>query len=1000
MNKNNVQARASQSSAFKYSLIASAVIGLSSASTHAAEENVIDKEELEVIQVTGTRANAIQARDIKLNAETVVDVLSAKDMGSLADRSVLEAIARLPGVALERFAGANDPDHFGVEGGGVVVRGLTFTKTNFNGRDSFSADSGRGLSFQDVSPELMGSVEVFKNQTADMIEGGIAGTVNLNTRKAFDSDGRVFSIGGDLTYTDMREETSPTFSVLYSDIWETDIGRFGFLINGTSAEVQVESDNVTVGKYYPVYGDDMLNVPETGRFGRKQDDLQRTGFDTSLQWESTDRTLLVTGEFMRSKSETSWAENTFVWAGDGNNDRPNLAPIADSEFLFDDDGYFEGGVIISDKGWGENSIEHEQATRIRDQEGITDDYSLNVKFTPNDSWAMQFDIQYVDSTLEILDFQVATATRAIVGMDLTGDFGKLAILGKDFDGTTDYQPGTPFQDPGNSYYRHAMDHISDNEGTELATRFDVQYTFDEGILESVEVGARYANREQTTRQTNYKWGNLSNTWSNQEIDGETVPLPPVYMDVANIPYEAVEFDNFARGGVLGIEGGNTMLFPTAAALRDYANAGTTFNVKEGQDWKPLADASGNGTPFKPNHINVTEEISTAAYVKFNFEGDLAGLDYSANLGLRYVKLENNTDGFISFPDNTVDDPTDPNERKNFLPQDDKDFGNAYSEELTASNEYTNVLPSFNFKLNLTDELLVRFAFSEAIALPKLGYLRNYVGMSENEFFVEREDPTNENSPILNTTVDYYKASSGNPYLKPIESYNYDLSFEYYHGDANSVSFAIFHKEIDGYFQEGESLRDYTNNGVTKSVQVNGPINLGEGTITGWELGFNQFFDFLPEGWNGLGMSANYTYVDEDGSPNSGLKADEPNSDASSDIAFDNVPLEGLSKTSYNVAGFYEKYGISARIAYSWREEYLLTASEVNLRLPIWNEPGGQIDASVFYQIDDNWQVGLQGVNLNDNTTVTKMQVNNDQLLKTRAWHKNDRRYSFVVRATF
>ena len=983
-----------QHNTFKYSLIASAIMGLSSASTYAAEENVTDKE-VEVIQVTGTRANAIQARDIKLNADTVVDVLSAKDMGSLADRSVLEAIARLPGVALERFAGANDPDHFGVEGGGVVVRGLTFTKTNFNGRDSFSADSGRGLSFQDVSPELMGSVEVFKNQTADMIEGGIAGTVNLNTRKAFDSDGRVLSFGGDLTYTDMREETSPTFSVLYSDIWETDIGRFGFLINGTSAEVQVESDNITVGKHYPVYGDDMLNVPETGRFGRKQDDLQRTGFDTSLQWESTDRTLLVTGEFMRSKSETSWAENTFVWAGDGNNDRPNLAPIAGTEFEFDNDGYFEKGTIISDKGWGDNGIEHEQATRIRDQEGITDDYSLNVKFTPNDSWAMQFDIQYVDSTLEILDFQVATATRAIMGMDLTGDLGTLDVWGNDYDGSEDYEQGTPFQDPGNSYYRHAMDHISDNEGTELSTRFDVQYTFDEGILESVEVGARYANREQTTRQTDYKWGNLSNTWGGEEN-------PPIYMDDATIPYEAVEFDNFARGGVLNIEGGNIMLFPTAAALRDYGNAGTTFNVREGQDWNPLADEAEaiDGTPFKPNQINVTEEISTAAYVKFNFEGDLGGLDYSANLGLRYVKLENNTDGFISFPDYIPKDPTDQNERVNFLPQDDKDFGNAYSEELTASSEYTNVLPSFNFKLNLTDELLVRFAFSEAIALPKLGYLRNYVAMSENEFFVEREDNTVEDSPIIDASIDYYEASSGNPSLKPIESYNYDLSFEYYYGDANSLTFAIFHKDLEGYFAQGVNVKDYTNNGVTKSVAVNGPINTGEGTITGWELGFNQFFDFLPEGWNGLGMSANYTYVDEDGAPNSGLKDDEPNSDVSSDFAFDNVPLEGLSKTSYNVAAFYEKYDISARIAYSWREEYLLTAREVNLGLPIWNEPGGQIDASVFYQIDDNWQVGFQGVNLNDNTTVTKMQVNNDGLLKTRAWHKNDRRYSFVVRATF
>ncbi|WP_445780156.1 TonB-dependent receptor plug domain-containing protein, partial [Shewanella sp.] len=106
-----------------------------------AEEEQVNQEEtqeqqdtIEVIKVSGQRGNIISAQNMKLAADTVVDAISAEDIGALPDRSVLEAISRLPGVAIERFAAADDPDHFGVEGGGVVVRGLTHVRSEFNNR--------------------------------------------------------------------------------------------------------------------------------------------------------------------------------------------------------------------------------------------------------------------------------------------------------------------------------------------------------------------------------------------------------------------------------------------------------------------------------------------------------------------------------------------------------------------------------------------------------------------------------------------------------------------------------------------------------------------------------------------------------------------------------------------------------------------------------------------------------------------------------------------------
>lgn len=996
-NKNNT---------FKYSLIASAIIGLSSASVFAAEaekdKTAKAKEEtIEVIEVKGQRGNLVSAQNMKMNADTVMDAISSEDMGSMPDRSVLEAISRMPGVAIERFSAADDPDHFGVEGGGVVVRGLTHVRSEFNGRDSFSADSGRGLSFEDVSPELMGSVEVFKNQTADMIEGGIAGTVNLNTRKAFDSDGRVFAFSADATYTDMREEVSPTFSGLYSDIFTLDSGRLGFLVNYSNSNIKVESNGTQVGRYeeqeYQGANGQALFVPQSARLSKKQDDRDREGFATSLQWENTDKTILLTGEYIRSDASLIWHENAIEYADDPN----PMLPVEGTSFEFDENGYFESGVITSEAGWrGDGApsrygMQHAMVTRVRAEESTVNDYSFNVKFTPNDSWAVNFDVQYVDSNMYIEDVSVAGATRAVVGMDLRGSgLPDITFHDPAYDGQADYVPGTPFTDTSTNFWRNVMDHISDNEGTEFATQADAEYTFDEGIVKSVQFGARYSDRQQTTRQSAWNWAVLSEGWAGGNV---------WYEDV-DVPYDEVSFDNFARGGVLNVEGGNNFLFPSAAMVNDYENLPDAVADAKAVDWgwSPLAERDGAMGHFVNNEINETEEISTAAYLKVNFEGDIAGLDYSANIGMRYVKLENDTHGFLSFPDDAPNDPNDPTDIGNVLDAEQAAFGNAGFEEMVASSEYSNVLPSVNFKLNLTDELLMRVAFSEAIALPSLGHLRNYVGIGGQDMEVTYDTnvpPGDEPVPVY-AKYDRYTASSGNPYLKPMESYNYDLSLEWYFAEAGSLTTSLFYKDLSNYFINGVTVRDYTNNGVTQQVEVSGATNGDEGSISGIEVSYQQFFDMLPGAFSGLGLQLNYTHINEDGSPNSGLNDSSDNSDAAGDIAFEDLPLEGLSEQNANAALLYEKFGISARIAYNWRSEYLLTTRDVITSLPIYNTANGQLDASVFWDVSDNWKVGLQGTNLNNNVTETLMQVNEEGDKQTRSWFTNDRRYSLVVRATF
>lgn len=219
-------------------------------STPSFSQVANEGEGLEEIVVLGMKTSLENAQDIKREAATVKDVITASDIGALPDKSVTEALQRVPGVTIERFASSTDPNHFAAEGRGVVVRGLDKVRSEFNGRDSFSANTSGGLNFEDIPPELLGSVEVVKNQTADLIAGGISGTVNLITRKPFDSNERIVSFTAKASYGDMVDDIAPAFSGLFSDSWETGAGEFGFLLSVSESEFTAHGDGVAVENFY------------------------------------------------------------------------------------------------------------------------------------------------------------------------------------------------------------------------------------------------------------------------------------------------------------------------------------------------------------------------------------------------------------------------------------------------------------------------------------------------------------------------------------------------------------------------------------------------------------------------------------------------------------------------------------------------------------------------------------------------------------------------------
>ena len=471
---------------FKRSILAMCVMALSAPSfaQDVAKASDESKDDVQEIIISTQRANLEDAQQTKRNASTFVDSISSKDIGSLPDRSVLEAMQRIPGVSIERFAGANDPDHFGVEGSGATIRGMSQTRSEFNGRDSFTANSGRGLSFQDVPPELMAGVDIYKNQSADMIEGGIGGTVSLRTRKPFDQPGRTMAFTADVSYGDMVDKYSPTGSILYSDRWETDAGEFGLLLNFTNSELKGQSNGIQSDAYveyrddytgYPraltggaasaagpndiagaeAFAGKSIWMPQGSNLTMKTDDRVRKGYYADLQWENTDQTLSNNFQFLRSDSDLSWKENSVKYQS--GYDRRQAIPLAGTQYTFNDKGLFQSGTItqdgsFSDGGWRSADPDNpdflrlphsaswanpyatqfgnrfQTDTRLKDIHTVVDDFSNTFKWTPNEKWEFSLDLQYIKANTDDDDVDVMMATHAVQKYDISGSTPKLTLI--------------------------------------------------------------------------------------------------------------------------------------------------------------------------------------------------------------------------------------------------------------------------------------------------------------------------------------------------------------------------------------------------------------------------------------------------------------------------------------------------------------------------------------------------------------------------------------------
>jgi TonB-dependent receptor len=1047
--------RTKLSAAIRGSLSWMAVGALASGPVFGQDAAVVEEDDadapIEEIISRGVRSSLETAQALKRNSSVIVDSVTAEDIGALPDRSVTETLQRMPGVAINRFAAGRDPDHFSVEGSGVVVRGLSYVRSEVNSRDSFTANNGRGLSFADVPAELLAGVDVFKSPSANRVEGGIAGTVNLRTRRPFDSTDAVIAFSAENNYGDFIDDSGPTGSVLGTYRWETDAGEFGILGSAVYSQILSRADKFQISNFAErtLYSSgDVIDTgggetavgtvlfPRGAVAGTQEFDKERYGYSAAFQWRNPDKTVEATFQFLRSDAREAWTEHTMEIATDVVRDQGDSRAVPGTSFEFDDQGRFESGYITAPTGWRDDQWSGDPRTpafglqgqtigRAVDQQYVTDDLSLNLVFDLPNDWAMKLDFQHVDSTVDNLDISLwgATFQDAMINMhgsslpDVQFTAPQVACSGPAANDCPTYlrDPGTDsYLDPYNTFYRAAMDHIEESEGTSDAFMLDFEKSLGAGSLSSVSFGVRYAERDQTARFSTYNWGSLSEIWGS----GGPVWLDDPVAANGGEPqggYESFDFQNFMDGQTGDPMVGGRIFYdgPNTNDYQGYVDYATTYASEwASSSWVSLADRSDAvpGTPFLLGEVNPVLETNNAAYVMLEFDKALDnGWDLSGNVGVRYTQTDRKASGYQSFTaaiyttDADCAIPPMPGESVSpfcNLPasvrQEARDFSNGAVTPFKANLDYDYVLPSINVKLTVAEGVQFRAAYFEGVAPPDFGLTRAYYSVPGLSTTQEDID-AGGGRPIA-------RFNAGNPYLEPVESRNLDLTAEWYFADVGQLSFAVFFKELDNIRTNDVARVALTNNGATFDAIVTTAINSKEtGKIKGFEIAYQQTYDNLPGWMSGFGLSTNYTYVSSDNVPQSTLSETDPDvsADNQSTVDISRLPLEGLSEHTFNFAPFYDYGKFSARVAYSWRDEFLLTIRDVIVPFqPIYNEATGQLDASVFYNVTDNWKVGVQAVNLTGEIIRTSAVVNDDLLQAARSWYLSDTRYSLIVRGTF
>jgi TonB-dependent receptor len=918
-------------SKFKLNSVLLAMLVATQGQVQAQEEST-DKEAVEVIQVTGIFGSLSKSAAMKRDGTGVIDGISAEDIGKFPDTNLAESLQRITGVSIDRVNN---------EGSKVTVRGFgpSFNLVTLNGRQMpnssalQSAGISRSFNFNELGSDSVSAVQVSKTGNAETNSGGIGATINIQSAKPFDYDGFKAVVSAKAVVdssVDTGSTVTPELSGMISNTFLDD--TVGVLFAVSHAARDSHTDRIGTSGNWGAGYPGQVSIDKSAINTTNNPDLNSWGVPTvDLDSQDTER------ERQNAQLVLQWAPTDSIVASvDYTMSRLDVeSKMNRTSFWFDNiqTGKADAnGTIINPARQNDelNFWAWEYA-----YETENDSLGINLEWLASDSLTLTFDAH--DSTSHANPGALPAERIA----NLKNPFGDAAPvhISADFSGDI---PSVSYDDSGVTGGAFAQQNI-------------------EGDLYQ-ERGYEIENNIQQIQ--------LGGTW---ETDGDSI-LEAINFGASNTVYEVdtknIYGANFGLGnGALDISGLDLSFSPGAIGFEERSSysAAQFLDLVEQQG---LLNEKGIST-------NGIEEDTLAIYVSFDLSTEISGMPFKANLGVRYedtevtsYSVENPVSGF------------------NWItPLEMSKIRSADEQSSLLEGDYTNTLPSVNLSLDIQDDLVARVSYSTTIARSDIDAM--FPATSLNNHF--------SGGP--------FRASQGNPSLLPYESDNIDLSLEWYYEEGSYASIGYFSKDVDNYIGVGEEFRSINGpNGPLTDPSVNPrgtcpdgstanpnpdcvsqsndpiitwevttPINQEDTTVDGWELNIQHMF-----GDSGFGAIANYTLVDS--------------TDEFDVHSLDNgLAVTGLSDSA-NLVAFYEKDDISLRIAYNWRDDFLLKSGSA----PVFTEAYSQIDISANYDINESVSVFLEGINITDEETRRHGRFSN-QIVD---FEEYGARYNIGVRAKF
>ena len=926
--------------------------GLLTFSGAITAQEVDDKEEesaesqIEIIEVTGFRRSLIDSINQKRFADTVSEQITADDLGALPDVSMADALTRLPGISAVRTGG---------QAAEINIRGMSggFISTTLNGREQVSTGGQRSVEFDQYPSELISSAAVYKSPKVSMIEGGVAGSVEMTTATPLKNDKEhSFTVNARGMHNDLASDipdatsSGHRFSVSYQGKFMDE--TLGVAL-GYARLFQPSATQQFIGLAYDKARDvDQIDgdtdgtercpecefISEGFELQHKGGEETRDGFVTTIEWQPTDNFNLKFDGFYSKFDSDEFARGYRV-------------KLEGSQAAISNPIYSGNSVIGGSFNRTSNS-----ATRI---EVVNDDNTennevkslgLNANWDVTERLNVNIDLSYSSAERDFRNGLIWSLVSTDANAE-TPEFDNNVSINYALNNLNlpdvGFNQASALTDLNRVMVTKYGIYPYENKDEVSAVRLDFTYQLDNDYVSSIEFGARYSEREYDNQRSVFEYG------SDSSFNSPERPL--------NITSDMATVVNWS---------GDFSYFPSYLALDQdkVLNAWFPNGVPQPvQTWGLSGTATSGENPYLNNYDwtlkesgQVFEDIF-AAYIMANIDTEIAGIPVTGNIGVRIVDTKQASTSL-------QDVGGDVGLGAQYITDDVGLYNDRYF-PTKISNSYTDYLPQMNLNFRLTDSDQIRFAAAKVMSRPNIDRLASNSSLNFNKISTESES--------------YFEISGqakNSPHLKPFYANQYDLSYEKYFDEGNgSLIAAIFYKDIEstGIVTQTISEYDFAANGLAVPEQMVDPIsgvplsvrngnfetafNDEEGGyIRGFEFTYTQIFSFLPDLWSGLGLQASYSYTESEIQQISKL--------GQQDLS---ISLPGLSENVLQTTLFWEYEGFETRASVRYRDEFV--SEQVAVEAQTVNYDGETIiDYQASYQINDNLNMVFQINNVTDEPT--------------------------------